>query len=420
MRLFVGRFFFELVSQQSQFLFFTILLKICAGSLFGGDPIADIVLVAAWAIQSLTLAAKGHRQSVRFFGSFLAPLLYTAALFRADQGAVASAHVVAVWAFALWAGTFKTLGHAVRKLRALSEVFLQLATIFAFIYFLYYDASLAESAREAAMGLISPSEAAARLSILRFPAGFGGFMETGTNVYLLVLVAALSLYSLFHSIRAIDHVDRTDLLLLGLRSQRPAPGEAAAVKPARRKVALVYADVRGFGSLIDKGDPQDIVDTAGLYYASWEAAVREKGGYIDRYVGDSMLAVFDMEDGSAACEAAMEAALGYLDERLKNLQGELASRGLPVIRAIGVGAHFGEAVVGPVASGARVENCIFGEAVNVASRMESLGREYKQKMLISEDIYREMSIELQSRFAAIGEVLLKGSARGINVFASKK
>ncbi len=114
------------------------------------------------------------------------------------------------------------------------------------------------------------------------------------------------------------------------------------------------------------------------------AAIDAEGGFIDKYIGDAIMALFD-DDTS---DGAVRAAIG-MRERLATWNARRKAAGLVEID-IGVGLHRGEIVMGTVGYASRIDSIVIGDAVNLASRIEGLTKNYQVGILISEAVVQAL------------------------------
>ncbi|MGI6611155.1 MAG: CHASE2 domain-containing protein [Limnochordia bacterium] len=136
-----------------------------------------------------------------------------------------------------------------------------------------------------------------------------------------------------------------------------------------RQVAVVFADIRGFTALAEQLTPVELMELVNLYLETLARTVREHGGMVDKYLGDGLMAVFGAPLALAhPAEAAVECAV-CMHAAVAQLQ---PPPGLPAFSGIGVGVHFGEAVLGTIGGAERLEYTALGDVVNVASRLEEL------------------------------------------------
>lgn len=175
-------------------------------------------------------------------------------------------------------------------------------------------------------------------------------------------------------------------------------------------VTILFADIRSFTTISEKMDAQALVALLNEYFTEMVGSVMSEDGVVDKYIGDAIMAVFGApvskpDDAVRAVRAAakMRAALVHLNERL-------ATRGLGPL-ATGIGIHTGEVVAGNIGSEARMEYTVIGDAVNVASRLESATKDLGVGILISDDTWELVKEEIDARAAK--ELTVKGRARPV-------
>jgi len=155
------------------------------------------------------------------------------------------------------------------------------------------------------------------------------------------------------------------------------------VKPRKTPVTVLFSDIRGFTSISEKLDAQELADLLNNYLTEMTRIIFRNQGTLDKYIGDAVMAIWGApfhEPGHAkrCCEAAIN-MLG----RLEVLQQEWRARGQPVLE-IGIGINTGVASVGNMGSALRYGYTAMGDAVNLASRLEGLNKEYGTRIIISE------------------------------------
>ena len=154
-----------------------------------------------------------------------------------------------------------------------------------------------------------------------------------------------------------------------------------------RKLAVMFLDVRGFTQLSEKRLPYDVVFLLNRFFGAIGDAIESEGGWIDKYMGDGLLAVFGRETGArAGCRAALAAAC-KIDLALDKLNGELASE-LGRRLEIGIGLHAGPLVVGRIGHPATAAITVIGGTVNTAARLEALTKEKGCQLIVSRDLAR--------------------------------
>ncbi len=179
------------------------------------------------------------------------------------------------------------------------------------------------------------------------------------------------------------------------------------------EVTILFTDIRGFTSISERMDAQALVGLLNEYFSEMVSIVMNEEGVVDKYIGDAIMAVFGapvptQQDPVNAVRAAvrMRQALVHLNERL-------AQRGIEPLRT-GIGLHTGEVVAGNIGSERRMEYTVIGDAVNVASRLESSTKELGMNVLISEETYERTKHAIRAR--PIGEITVKGRAQPVQTY----
>ena len=178
-------------------------------------------------------------------------------------------------------------------------------------------------------------------------------------------------------------------------------------------VTILFTDIRSFTSISETMTAHELVKLLNEYFTEMVTVIMEEGGVVDKYIGDAIMAVFGApvskpDDARRAVRAAvrMRHALAVLNERL-------VARGAVPIKT-GIGLHTGEVVAGNIGSEARMEYTVIGDAVNLASRLESSTKELGTDVLISEDTNALLDNEIETR--AVREITVKGRAKPVLVF----
>jgi adenylate cyclase len=186
-----------------------------------------------------------------------------------------------------------------------------------------------------------------------------------------------------------------------------------------RDLTLLFSDVRGFTHIAEQLDPGELTTLINRFLTPLTRAIHAAGGTVDKYMGDCIMAFWnaplDVADHPAkAVQAAlaMRAELGRLNEALT---AEAAQTGRPAVTiAAGIGLNSGAACVGNMGSEQRFAYSVIGDAVNIASRLESLSRAYGVDIIIGEDTARQVP---GLAFLELDQVRVKGRAAPLRIFA---
>jgi adenylate cyclase len=148
------------------------------------------------------------------------------------------------------------------------------------------------------------------------------------------------------------------------------------------------------------------------YLTEMTEVIQEKRGTIDKYIGDAIMSFWGapLNDAEHAIHG-VEAALA-MQKRIRNLDTEFVKRGWPILN-IGVGLNNGEMNVGDMGSRFRRAYTVMGDAVNIASRLEGLTKEYGIGILVSENIVKAAQGFV---YREIDKVVVKGRQEGIPIY----
>jgi adenylate cyclase len=195
--------------------------------------------------------------------------------------------------------------------------------------------------------------------------------------------------------------------------ERVIQGDRLRLEGERRVVTVVFTDLRGSTALADTLDAESVVGIVNTYLRAKARVIVDRGGIIDKFTGDGLMAIFGaMSDAPTGARAAAAAALD-IRAALAALNAERAATGNPVLKH-GVGMHVGEVVLGAIGLPERSDYTAMGDTVNTASRMESLCKELGVDTVLSSDIAAQLDGTVPLR--PLGEATVKGKAQPITVF----
>jgi adenylate cyclase len=164
---------------------------------------------------------------------------------------------------------------------------------------------------------------------------------------------------------------------------------------SEREIAILFADIRGFTALAEGRLPYDVVFILNRYFATVGRAVESAGGRVDKFLGDGVMALFGIEAGAAdGCRAALRAAR-EMSERLAELNASLGAELDRPLR-IGIGIHCGPTIIGEMGYGSAAAITAIGDAVNTASRLEELTKDYGCELVVSDEVARRAEFDLSA------------------------
>jgi len=189
----------------------------------------------------------------------------------------------------------------------------------------------------------------------------------------------------------------------------------------RRKITLLFSDIRGFTTLSEKTDPEKLVTLLNEYLSPMTEIVMKNKGTLDKFIGDAVMAIYGApvkQDGQAlhACISAVE-----MIEKLRQINIEWTKNNLPNID-IGIGINTGEAVVGNMGANIRFDYTAIGDTVNLAARLEGQTKFYGVNIIISESTKLELeqmpevSSVYSFRFRELDLIRVKGKIKPIAIF----
>ena len=188
----------------------------------------------------------------------------------------------------------------------------------------------------------------------------------------------------------------------------------AKLAATRRRMTVLFSDIRGFTSLSEKMQPEEVVTFLREYLTVMTEAVFKHGGTVDKYIGDAIMALYNVPfEAPDHALRAVRTALEF-QERLQPLAERFAARHGGTL-ACGVGIHTGDAVVGTIGSEQRLEYTAIGDTINLGSRLEGLTKEFSVPIIISEATYAEVREHFRAR--DLGEVTVKGKVIPVKIYA---
>jgi adenylate cyclase len=181
-----------------------------------------------------------------------------------------------------------------------------------------------------------------------------------------------------------------------------------------RNVTILFCDLRGYTSFAEKKKPKEVVNFLNEYFSEMEQAVKKYGGIVLQYIGDEIEAVFGAPTDlpyhpAMAVKAALE-----MRGRLKKLNESGVFMGEDLIEH-GIGIHTGEVLAGSVGSLERLVYAMVGDTVNVASRIQTLNKQFGTDILISHKT-KEGLRGNECSLASLGVSALKGKSEEIEIY----
>jgi adenylate cyclase len=181
----------------------------------------------------------------------------------------------------------------------------------------------------------------------------------------------------------------------------------------RKEITVLFSDIRSFTTITESSSPEVLQMILREYFTAMTAEIFKTEGVLCHFIGDAILAFWGaplpQEDHP---ERAVRTAIEMM-RSLRTLQPQWAARGLPHID-IGIGINTGMATIGNLGSQERFDYTVIGDCVNAAARLESLNKEHKTHILISQSTEERLPATLSRR--EVGDIVVKGKTKSLKVF----
>jgi class 3 adenylate cyclase len=177
----------------------------------------------------------------------------------------------------------------------------------------------------------------------------------------------------------------------------------------QQEMSVLFSDIRDFTTLSETMTPEDNFKFINSYLSRMEPAIIENQGFIDKYIGDAIMALF-----SRSADDAVKAAIAMLQTVVEYNQHR-QTVGYPAIQ-IGIGINTGSLMLGTVGGQNRMDGTVISDAVNLASRIEGLTKNYGVSLLITHHTYCRLEDANQYHIRLIDRVKVKGKSEMVSVF----
>jgi adenylate cyclase len=192
----------------------------------------------------------------------------------------------------------------------------------------------------------------------------------------------------------------------------------------RASVAVLFADIKGFTAASESLGAEGAMELLQEFHHHVTRIVFEHQGTLEKYIGDAVMATFGTPSpGPDDASRALRCAWQLVGETRRWSEQRVARGATPV--HIGIGINYGEAVVGSLGDGQRLDYAVIGDSVNVASRLERLTREFDVEIVVSDDLVTQIYEEgspadaLLRRFTRCGDVQVRGRRRPVTLWTAR-
>lgn len=200
-------------------------------------------------------------------------------------------------------------------------------------------------------------------------------------------------------------VPHSFLELLG----RPSIAEVKLGDHIKGEASILFSDMREFTALVERLEPDEAIVFINDYLSLMEPAVLANGGFVDSYIGDALMAVFDIGP-----QAAIDTAISMIQRLESWSDGKSSLSTVPI--KIGIGIASGELIFGTIGAANRLKCGVIGDTVNLASRIEGLTKRFDAKILITENTLNTLENPQSYQIREIDFVTVAGREQPINLF----
>jgi class 3 adenylate cyclase len=181
----------------------------------------------------------------------------------------------------------------------------------------------------------------------------------------------------------------------------------------KKLISVLFSDIRSFTTLSENADPATIIRALNYYFQRQIPCITSEGGFLDKLIGDCIMAVFEHEDDYNGADAAMRAAI-TMQAGLATIRAEMIAQSMPEFH-VGFGINTGIAVVGNVGAMDQVSRTVLGDTVNLAARVESLSKEGREShILFTEYTLEAMQTKIDHEF--LMKTVVKGKSIPVSIF----
>ncbi len=175
------------------------------------------------------------------------------------------------------------------------------------------------------------------------------------------------------------------------------------------EMTIWFSDIRAFTALSENLTPKQNFDFLNEYLSNLIPVIRQNRGFIDKYIGDAVMALFPNkpEDALIASIEALHKIEEYNQNRVKN--------GKPAVH-LGIGLHTGGLMLGTIGDKFRMDGTVISDAVNLASRLEGLTKKYGATLVISEDTFSDIPNPDQYNYRFLAKVKVMGKKQPTAVY----
>lgn len=176
-----------------------------------------------------------------------------------------------------------------------------------------------------------------------------------------------------------------------------------------KEMTILFVDIRAFTNLSENMTPEENFKFINSYLSRFSPMITNNGGFVDKYIGDAIMALFPYKPENAL------AAAREMIEHVNVYNGHRANCGYRPID-IGIGIHTGNMILGIIGDEERMQGTVISDAVNLASRIQDVTKLYKANVVISQETFVKLENPMAYNFRFLGRVRVKGKDKAVALF----
>lgn len=204
-------------------------------------------------------------------------------------------------------------------------------------------------------------------------------------------------YSRFFPHEFLDHLQKKSIVELKLGNS------------TQRKMNILFSDLRSFTRISETMTPEENFQFLNDYLSHMGPVIRQNDGFIDKYIGDAIMALFDEKP-----DHAVEAGIAML-KQLNHFNQLRQQEGLFPVQ-MGIGIHLGSVMLGTIGEEARMDTTVISDTVNQAARLEGMTKMYGVSLLISEEVWQHLIHPDDFAVRVIDKVQAKGKTEPVVIY----
>lgn len=179
-------------------------------------------------------------------------------------------------------------------------------------------------------------------------------------------------------------------------------------------ISVMFADIRGFTPLSEAMNPQQLLNFLNSYFKRMDRVIHHHDGFIDKFMGDGVMAIFEAGNAMRGARNAVTAAIDMHRELITYNQHRAKSGYAPI--DIGIGINTGDVVIGTIGSHERMDTTVLGDNVNIASRLQELTKTFGVKIIVSEQTQIGLNADNTFLLRELGDVNVRGRKEAVRLY----